>query len=138
MPLSEHEQRLLEQMERALYAEDPKLASALRHGNSRKISGKRMIGGALGMIIGLGVLIGGVATSNVILGVIGFLLMLGGVMLIASAARPAKPEATEASAAGGASQSKLKASTGKAAKGSSSFMSKVEDRWRRRRESDGL
>ena len=30
MPLSEHEQRLLEQMERALYAEDPKFASALR------------------------------------------------------------------------------------------------------------
>ena len=30
MPLSEHEQRLLEQMERQLYADDPKLASTLR------------------------------------------------------------------------------------------------------------
>jgi len=30
MPLSEHEQRLLEQMEKALYAEDPKFATSLR------------------------------------------------------------------------------------------------------------
>ena len=30
MPLSEREQRLLDQIERALQAEDPKLASALR------------------------------------------------------------------------------------------------------------
>ncbi|GAA3106389.1 hypothetical protein GCM10020254_60330 [Streptomyces goshikiensis] len=29
VPLSEHEQRMLEQMERALYAEDPKFATAL-------------------------------------------------------------------------------------------------------------
>ena len=35
MPLSEHEQRLLEQMERALYAEDPKLASTLRGADLR-------------------------------------------------------------------------------------------------------
>ncbi|HNE89871.1 MAG TPA: DUF3040 domain-containing protein, partial [Actinomycetota bacterium] len=34
MPLSEHEQRLLEQMERALMAEDPKFATSLRHGSS--------------------------------------------------------------------------------------------------------
>ena len=35
MPLSEHEQRLLEQMERALYAEDPKFASSLRSSGAR-------------------------------------------------------------------------------------------------------
>ena len=35
MPLSEHEQRLLEQMERALYAEDPKFASSLRSSGPR-------------------------------------------------------------------------------------------------------
>ena len=34
MPLSEHEQRLLEQMERALMAEDPKFATSLRNGSS--------------------------------------------------------------------------------------------------------
>ena len=35
VPLSENEQRLLEQMERALYAEDPKFASAMRGANRR-------------------------------------------------------------------------------------------------------
>lgn len=30
MPLSEHEQRLLDQIERELYAEDPKFASTVR------------------------------------------------------------------------------------------------------------
>ena len=30
MPLSEHEQQLLEQMEQALYAEDPKFASQMQ------------------------------------------------------------------------------------------------------------
>ena len=36
MPLSEEEQRLLEQMEEALAAEDPKFASALRGAASRQ------------------------------------------------------------------------------------------------------
>lgn len=137
MPLSEHEQRLLEQMERALYAEDPKLASALRHGSSRNFSGKRMIGGALGIVAGLGVLVGGVATSSVVLGVIGFLVMLGGVMLIASAVRPAKPE-HPSSANSGSGSGKAKAGTSGSGKDSGSFMSRVEDRWRRRRETDGF
>ena len=36
MPLSEHEQRLLDQIERALIAEDPKFASTVRAGHSRR------------------------------------------------------------------------------------------------------
>jgi hypothetical protein len=41
VPLSEHEQRLLEQMERALYAEDPKFASTLRSAGPRPGSRRR-------------------------------------------------------------------------------------------------
>ena len=51
MPLSEHEQRLLEQMERALYAEDPKFASSLRRSGVRQGSRKRLI---LGVLVVLG------------------------------------------------------------------------------------
>ena len=40
MPLSEHEQRLLEQMERALYAEDPKFASTLRSADAEMYRAK--------------------------------------------------------------------------------------------------
>ena len=32
MPLSDHEQRMLDQIESALYAEDPKFASSVRGG----------------------------------------------------------------------------------------------------------
>ncbi len=35
MPLSEHEQRMLDQIESALYAEDPKFASSVRGGAFR-------------------------------------------------------------------------------------------------------
>ena len=41
MPLSEEEQRLLEQMEEALAAEDPKFVSALR-GSSTRSRHKRL------------------------------------------------------------------------------------------------
>jgi len=35
VPLSEHEQQLLEQMEQALYAEDPKFASQMQGAGAR-------------------------------------------------------------------------------------------------------
>ena len=35
MPLSDHEQRMLDQIESALYAEDPKFASSVRGGGLR-------------------------------------------------------------------------------------------------------
>ena len=52
MPLSEHEQRLLEQMERALYAEDPKFASALRGSDLRGRYRRRALLGAFGVVVG--------------------------------------------------------------------------------------
>ncbi len=135
MPLSEHEQRLLEQMERALHEEDPKLASTMRHGSNRSVNGRQVLLGSLGVLIGLAGLVGGVATSLIIVGVVGFLLMLGGTLLIGAAFRaPAKPEdgTQEATATGStAGKQKAKPATG-------GFMSKVEDRWRKRRETDGF
>ena len=76
MPLSEHEQRLLEQMERALYAEDPKFASAMRgrHGKARQR--QRLLVGGFGVVIGLLLVVLGVARSVVLLAVAGFVLMI--------------------------------------------------------------
>lgn len=81
MPLSEHEQRLLEQMERALYAEDPKLATTLRGGAGRFVRGQ-LIGGVLGALAGIAVVIAGVASKVPLLSVAGFLVALGGVWLV--------------------------------------------------------
>lgn len=125
MPLSEHEQRLLEQMERALYAEDPKFASSLRSAGPRPGSRRKAAAGVLIALVGLGLLITGAATSIVAVGVVGFLAMLLGTFLVVTTLRAA-PE-TEAPAAGGAKPAKP-AKPG--------FMDRVEERFRRRREGD--
>jgi hypothetical protein len=138
VPLSEHEQRLLEEMERALHADDPRLASTLRHGGGRAVNGRGVMLGAIGVLAGLTALLGGVITSFVLLGVFGFLLMLGGVLLIGAAMRGPK-NAASASAETAAPGYKSSGRTPKRAtqKSQGSFMSRVEERWRRRRESEG-
>jgi hypothetical protein len=80
VPLSEHEQRLLEQIERALVDDDPKFASTVRTGDRRqKARRKVQIGFAL-VLVGVVVLVIG-ALKFWPLGVLGFLLMLGGAVL---------------------------------------------------------
>jgi protein-S-isoprenylcysteine O-methyltransferase Ste14 len=85
--LSEHEQRLLEQIERALYAEDPKFASTVRGGRLRKPTRRRRLQGVALFVLGLVLLVVGVALPQLWLGsfpvlsVVGFLMMLGGAVL---------------------------------------------------------
>ena len=88
MPLSEHEQRLLEQIERALYAEDPKFASTVRGGRLRKPTRRRRLQGVALFVVGLVLLVVGVAVPQLwlassfpVLSVVGFLVMLGGAVL---------------------------------------------------------
>ena len=81
MPLSEHEQKLLEQIERALVDDDPKFASQVRTGDRRQKARRKLQLGALLVVVGLAVLVGGAAVPSVPLGVLGFLVMLGGAAL---------------------------------------------------------
>jgi hypothetical protein len=123
MPLSEHEQRLLEQMEKALYAEDPKFATSLRSAPGARAARGRAALGVLAVLAGLGLLIAGVATTIIALGVLGFVVMLVGSVAVYSSfqVRPADG----AAATGPASPRPPK---------SSGFMDRMEDRWRRRSE----
>jgi hypothetical protein len=125
MPLSEHEQRLLEQMERQLYADDPKLASTLR-GSGRSLR-HRVVLGIIGIVLGLALLVSGVASQLWILGVAGFLVMLAGGWWASSgwhSGGGASPGASRPAAGGGSSPRK------------SGFMSRFEERWERRRDGD--
>ncbi|MEX5720630.1 DUF3040 domain-containing protein [Geodermatophilus maliterrae] len=81
MPLSEHEQRLLEQIERALVDDDPKFASSVRTGDRRLKARRKLQLGALLVLVGLAVLVGGAVAPSVPLGVLGFLVMFGGAAL---------------------------------------------------------
>ena len=61
MPLSDHEQRMLDQIESALYAEDPKFASSVRGGGLRAPTARRRLQGVALFVVGLGMLVSGVA-----------------------------------------------------------------------------
>ena len=88
MPLSEREQRLLDQIERALHAEDPRLASVLRRRYGRGPTRRRSVAGvavfALGtvlLVLGVGVTSLSAAGGFLWLSAVGFLLMFGGALL---------------------------------------------------------
>ena len=86
MPLSEHEQRLLEQIERALVDDDPKFASTVRTGDRRQKSRRKLQLGVLLVVVGLAVVVAGAAiaestVAQVVVGVLGFLIAFGGATL---------------------------------------------------------
>ena len=82
MPLSEHEQRLLEQIERALVDDDPKFASSVRTGDRRLKARRKLQIGVLLVVVGFAVLVGGGAVArSVPLGVLGFLVAFAGAAL---------------------------------------------------------
>lgn len=81
MALSEHEQRLLDEMERGFYRSE---ADVLQTASVRRArtNYRSLVLGILVCIVGIGVLIGGVAAQQLWLGLIGFAAMLGGVLLM--------------------------------------------------------
>ncbi|MBV9847166.1 MAG: DUF3040 domain-containing protein [Kutzneria sp.] len=89
MPLSEHEQRLLDQIERALYAEDPKFATTVRGARLRRPSRRRRLYGIALFAAGVALLVFGVIVplklaSIPIVSVLGFLVMFLGALLTLS------------------------------------------------------
>lgn len=133
MPLSDHEQRMLDQIESALYAEDPKFASSVRGARLRTPSTRRRLQGAGLFVVGLILLVCGVAFTATMLGgfpvlsVLGFILMFGGgVYAITGAADAAAPPADGAEDSDPAPPRRVKRGAG------GSFTSRMEDRFRRR------
>ncbi|MEU5978569.1 DUF3040 domain-containing protein [Streptomyces sp. NPDC047315] len=137
MPLSEHEQRMLEQMERALYAEDPKFATALEGSGLRTYTRRRVYQAVAGFLVGIALLVAGVAAGggqNWWISVVGFLVMLGCAVLAVTGWRKApKPgeQRTMGDAAGGARRQPRQSRQRK------SMMNRIEERWQRRRDEQG-
>jgi hypothetical protein len=134
VPLSEHEQRLLEQMERALYAEDPKFASSMRGADARRHHRRRIVLALAGFVAGVVVLFTGLVKQIIPVGVLGFVVMLASVWFaVLSWQRLSKP-AGSSSGGGGVTPLNPKRRQ-KAHRGG--FMDRIEERWRRRREERG-
>jgi Protein of unknown function (DUF3040) len=134
VPLSEHEQRLLEQIERALVDDDPKFASSVRSGDRRLKARRKLQIGALLLLVGLAVMLGGVVAQSIPVGILGSLVMFGGGALIALNYKSATGavEAGSAPAAGPAGPGG-KGRRGRAARGSRQpLKNRLEERFRRR------
>jgi hypothetical protein len=128
VPLSEHEQRLLDQIEQALYAEDPKFASIYQGNDLRSHYRRRVIRAAVGLIIGLGLLLAGVVIPLVPLGVAGFIVMLAAVSFgVASWQRMTGHRVTVSRERG-----MSRRSTDRGPR--RSMMRRLEDRWQRRQQ----
>jgi UPF0716 family protein affecting phage T7 exclusion len=122
MPLSEHEQRLLDQLEQQLHADDPKFASHMESASGRSLSTRQIVVGSLVAVAGILILLIGISSQIIALGVLGFLVMGAGVYWATSRRSGGK------AGAGGRK-------TSKQAKGGG-FMSSLEEKWDERRQGD--
>lgn len=118
MALSEHEQRLLEEMERGLYASEADSLKT-RSGSPNRPSYRATLVGALGFIAGVGALIGAVASGQIWIGMIGFALMLGAILYAFSPKNQIPLD-----------------QKGQAARSDESFAQRAERRWEERLDGD--
>jgi hypothetical protein len=122
VPLSEHEQRLFEQIERSL-AEDPKFASAVRATDPRFHARRRLIVAAALVVAGLALVVFGVS-RGVVLSVAGFVVMLAAAAFGLSSLRRAH----------GVELRAVDGTASRSTRRRSSLIDRLEERWRQRPE----
>jgi hypothetical protein len=142
VPLSEHEQRQLEQIEQALYREDPKFGRLVRSSDPRVHYKRKLVQAFIGVLIGGGLLAAGVVTHRVYLVAAGAaILALSLVWAIvswrrhAARVRPARAKVSQPRAAG-PGQPRAAGSSQPRPGWRARLMERMEERWRRRQEGD--
>jgi hypothetical protein len=123
MPLSEREQRMLDELEAQLRTEDPRLDTHLRDTRPGGVSVRRLVLGVAIAVVGLAVVLLGVSLQNVLVGVLGVALMGGGVYVLTTKGSGPRD-------GGGDSAPHAR---GTAATRESAFMSRLERQWDERR-----
>lgn len=133
MPLSEHEQRLLDQIERALYQEDPKFASTVRSTDLRTHMKRRLRRAAFVFGVGIVVMLGGLVSNMPPVGIGGFVLMVAALALALSSWKRLGASPTQGLRAVGsdapARAKRAKSTTSASGRG---LMARLEERWKRR------
>ena len=140
MPLSEHEQRQLEQIEQALYREDPKFGRLVRSSDPRVHYKRKLVQALIGVIVGAGLLAAGLVTHRVYLEAAGAVVaLLALIWAVVSwrrhlaRVRPARAKASAKSAKSAKGQ--VRPGSGHAAQTRRArMMERMEERWRRRQE----
>jgi hypothetical protein len=137
VPLSEHEQRQLEQIEQALRAGDPRFANAVRAADPRVRYRRRVIEAALGFLVGVGLLLAGVVINVALIAVAGFMVMLAcSLWAVTNYRRMTGSTTGRVPAEGRRSGEKRRAARDRRAgqQARSGLMERLEERWHRRRE----
>lgn len=86
MPLDDREQRILDEIERQFYEEDPKLAETVRTATIAGLSARHMKWAILGLVVGAGLMFG-FFTSNTFVALIGFGVLVASLVGIVAIAR---------------------------------------------------
>ncbi len=140
MPLSEHEQRQLEQIEQALYAEHPRFAKAVRAADPRVHYKRRVVYAAIGFVIGVALLPVGISIPNIAVSVVGFVVMLASCYWAAMSYRRMNGLAAgriqlKDRRAGRRDKDKAGPKVkGRGKRSGTGFSERLEERWRRRQE----
>jgi len=125
MPLSEQEQRLLEEMERSLYHNDADfVATVSNRGGKRNYTA--IVVGILVGILGVAAIVTGVAIRLPVIGIAGFVVMFIGVLVAISAPRAVRGSDDPPAASG---QRPAPAAAAKR-----DFMQRMNDRWEKRQD----
>jgi hypothetical protein len=125
MPLSEQEQRLLEEMERGLYQNDADFVATV--GQRRgKPNYTIVVVGALLAVLGVATIIVGVVIQQTLVGGLGFIVMFAGVLLAIAPPRRSEPIASSTSS-----------SSSRKPRKATSFMDGLNDRWDKRQDERG-
>jgi hypothetical protein len=137
VPLSDHEQRLLEQMEQQLLSDDPRFASTMRGPRRQPGGRRRLLTGVVVAVVGLALLVLSVTLAKggaqIAFGALSFVVMLGGILYGLSGAggttRPGpagavRPDGSVGQRPGGRGRSARRGT----------FMQRLEQRWDRRRD----
>lgn len=130
MPLSEHEQKMLDEMERQLFADDPRLARAFTPTRAPRRNGRRVVIGLGGVVLGMLVLVLAVALPAVWLGVIAFVGMVAGAVYAVTS--PAAATETDGSGGSGGTPPPARGPQDNGG----AFMKRMEERWEKRSEDD--
>jgi hypothetical protein len=126
--LSEHEEALLQQMEEALYAEDPRFASRIEKTKSRGLGRGRVVVGVVAGVAGLALVVFSAMSSNIWLGAGGFAIMVAGIVY---AITPSRTKLADVGSDGTTKPRAGKVKAGTSRQGT--FMERLEERWEKRR-----
>jgi hypothetical protein len=135
VPLSEHEQRQLEQIEQALYREDRRLARLVRSSDPRVHYRRRVVEALVGLLLGAAMIAVGIVFAVIGLAVAGFVVMLLCGIWALNSWRQASTVTVAQRAAAGTGKSRSRRSR-KGGEPRGTFGERLDERWRRRQEGE--